>query len=347
MLRVVQSTNPSQARHYYSKADYYSEGQELVGTWHGKAGGLLGLSGEIKQAQWEALCDNRHPVTGGQLTRRQNKERTQGYDFNFHVPKSVSLLYADSLDCRILDAIREAADSTMEDVECEMAARVRKGGKQENRFTRNCVYGSFVHLSARPVGSIPDPHCHVHAFMHNLTFDHVEQQWKAGQFRGLKERAPHFEALFHARLKASLADLGLPIQRTKEGWELAGIDKAFIAKFSRRTEQIEVTAQLLGVHEASAKSELGAKTRERKQKNLTMPQLQAIWRSRMTIAERRALAALKARLGGTTESINDAPAGGRDNADSFIDDTLRRLAFYADWSRRVPLSDFRQAAREH
>ena len=273
MLRVVQSSNESQARNYYSKADYYSEGQELVGTWHGQAAAMLGLSGEVDQAQWEALCENRHPTTGERLTRRQNKERTHGYDFNFHVPKSVSLLYVDTRDTRILDAIREAAESTMEDIESEMATRVRKGYRQENRLTGNCVYGAFVHLTARPVEGVPDPHCHVHCFIHNVTFDRTEQQWKAGQFRGLKERAPHYEALFHSRLKASLSDLGLPMRRSHQGWELAGIDKSFIDKFSRRTEQIEATAQAMGIHDPAAKSELGAKTRERKQKDLSMSQL--------------------------------------------------------------------------
>ena len=349
MLRVVQSTNEAQARSYYSTADYYSEGQELAGLWAGKAAERLGLAAKVKQAQWDALCDNRHPVTGERLTRRRNKERTQGYDFNFHVPKSVSLLYAETRDERILDVVRETVESVMQDVEQEMATRVRKGGKQENRTTGNIAFGSFVHFTARPVDSVPDPHLHIHCFVHNLTFDEIEQQWKAGQFRGLKQDAPHFEAMFHARLAAKLSDLGLPIERTKNGWELAGINKVFIDKFSRRTAYIENKARAMGVTDLEAKSELGAKTREHKRKDLSFPQLQAVWRGRMTAAERRVLAMLKAKLGGDTEPRDDTATGreiGKRRCDiDFINETLRREAFFANWSRQRASSGWRQAAR--
>jgi len=40
------------------------------------------------------------------LTQRQKDNRRIGYDFNFHVPKSVSVLYATTKDDRILDAFR-------------------------------------------------------------------------------------------------------------------------------------------------------------------------------------------------------------------------------------------------
>ncbi len=65
------------------------------------------------------------------------------------------------------------------------------------------------------------------------------KKWKAGQFRELNRDAPYFEAVFHSRFAERLGDLGLPIERTKKGWELAGVDKDLIAKFSRRTVQIE------------------------------------------------------------------------------------------------------------
>ena len=51
MLRVVASKSAAAALQYYTKGlsreDYYSEGQEIVGKWHGKAAGLLGLSGDV------------------------------------------------------------------------------------------------------------------------------------------------------------------------------------------------------------------------------------------------------------------------------------------------------------
>jgi conjugative relaxase-like TrwC/TraI family protein len=341
MLRVVQSTSQAQAQSYYT-TDYYSEGQELAGRWGGTAAERLGLAGEVKQGDWAALCDNRHPLTGAKLSRRRNKERTQGYDFNFHVPKSVSLLYAETRDGRILDAMRESVEATMQDIESEMATRVRKGYRDENRVTGNLAFGCFVHFTARPVDGTSDPHLHAHCFVHNLTFDAIEQQWKAGQFRSLKERAPQFEALFHARLADRLADLGLPIEQNKRGWELAGIDKALISKFSRRSRYIENKAQAMGITDPVAKSELGAKTREHKRNDLAFRDLQVIWRRRMTPSERRALAMLKAKLAGDSKPNGDA----RSDTATFIDDTLRRQAFLADWSKLWAPSGWRLTARQ-
>lgn len=298
MLRIIQSTSSAQAKSYYSQADYYlANEQELAGQWRGEGARLLGLSGEVRQSEWESLCDNRDPRGGSRITSRQRKDRTVGYDFNFHVPKSVSLLYAETRDERVLDAFRDSVHATMEDIETEMQARVRKGGKDENRTTGNAVWGEFIHFTSRPVGGEPDPHLHAHCYLHNLTFDGQERKWKAGQFRELKRDAPYFEAVFHSRLAHKLTDLGLPIERTAKGWELGGIEKPLVKKFSRRTTQIEEKARELGIDDAAAKDELGAKTREHKQKNLAFTALQEAWRERMTPAERQVLASLSRRIG--------------------------------------------------
>ncbi len=134
----------------------------------------------MKQSEWDAICDNRNPQTGAALTARTKSDRTVGYDFNFHVPKSVSLLYATTRDERLLDAFRDAVDGTMHDIEAEMATRVRKGGKNENRVTGNMAWGEFVHFTSRPVDGIPDPHLHAHCFVFNTTFDDKEQSWNGG-----------------------------------------------------------------------------------------------------------------------------------------------------------------------
>lgn len=311
MLRITQNSHVNGAKGYYSTADYYLENeQELTGRWRGKAARGLGLEGDIRQADWDALCDNLHPETGEQLTARRRSDRTVGYDFNFHVPKSVSLLYATTRDERILDAFRDAVDGTMHDMEEEMLTRVRKAGRNENRVTGNMAWGEFIHFTSRPVEGVPDPHLHAHCFVFNTTFDQKEERWKAGQFRELNRDAPYFEAAFHSHLAGRLSELGLPIERTKKGWELEGIDRHFIAKFSRRTELIEEKAREMGIDDAETKSELGAKTRERKAKNLTFAELQDAWRSRMDDEERAALQKLEERLGGDAEPV-DANASAR------------------------------------
>jgi conjugative relaxase-like TrwC/TraI family protein len=309
MLRIRQNTHVVAAKGYYSSADYYSEGQELTGRWRGDGAQRLGLEGDVRQQDWDALCDNLHPKTGARLTARTDADRTIGYDFNFHVPKGLSLLYAVTRDERLLDAFREAVDVTMHEMEAEMATRVRKHGRNENRRTGNMVWGEFVHFTSRPVGGVPDPHLHAHCFVFNKTWDHEEQSWKAGQFRELKRDAPYFEAVFHSHLAGRLSDMGLPIERTQKGWELVGVDTQLSDKFSRRTKQIEQKAREKGITNAELKAELGAKTRERKAKNLTFPQLQDTWRSWMTQQERDALNALDLRIGGDPLPSDETASG--------------------------------------
>ena len=79
MLRVTQNSSASGTTKYFF--GYYSEVELDVSKWHGKTAEKLGLSGEIKEKDFEAICNNSNPKTGEQLTRRNRKDRTVGYDF--------------------------------------------------------------------------------------------------------------------------------------------------------------------------------------------------------------------------------------------------------------------------
>ncbi|NUQ44815.1 MAG: relaxase domain-containing protein [Phycisphaerae bacterium] len=298
MLRINLNSNAAGAKSYYSTADYYTEGQELAGVWKGEGARRLGLAGEVRKEDWDALCDNRDPNSGEALTARSRSERRVGYDFNFHVPKSVSLLYGLTQDERILEAFRESVDATMRDIEAEMKTRVRSGGRNEDRTTGNMVWGEFVHTTARPVDGVPDPHLHAHCFVFNATWDGAERRWKAGQFADVKRDAPYFEAVFHSRLARRLEELGLGVERTKKGWELAGMSRSALDKFSRRTALIEKEARERGITDGKEKGELGAKTREKKQKDLTLAELKANWQSRLDADERDSLREVHTRIGG-------------------------------------------------
>ena len=156
MLRITQQASADAAKQYYTSADYYSEGQEIVGRWGGEGARLLGLEGKVDPRAFNALCENRNPRTGEQLTPRTKDERTVGYDFTWSVPKSVSLLYAMTEDAAVLDAFRESVHETMRDMEAEMKVRVRKKGRNEERVSGNLAYAEFVHFTSRPVDGVPD-----------------------------------------------------------------------------------------------------------------------------------------------------------------------------------------------
>lgn len=324
MLRITPNTTPAGAKSYYTTADYYVEGQELAGMWRGDAAKRLGLSGKVERSDWDALCDNLNPATREALTPRRRADRRVGYDFNFHVPKSVSLLYGLTQDERILDAFRVSVDETMQDMEAEMQTRVRSNGRNEDRTTGNMVWGEFIHFTARPVDGVPDPHVHAHCFVFNATWDREESRWKAGQFAGIKRDAPYFEAMFHSRLARRLQELGLPTERTRTGWEIAGVPDAAIQRFSRRTAVIEDAAREAGITDPDARGELGAKTRERKAKDLTLGELRDEWRSRLTPAEAVMISLTADRLG--DRALRERPEAARDGVEQAVSHCFERSA---------------------
>ncbi len=290
MLRIIQNQNAAAAQSYYSHADYYSEGQELIGAWGGHAAAKLGLSGEVDRFAFQALCENRHPQTGAQLTARMKADRTVGYDFNFHAPKSVSVVYALTRDERILDAFRAAVSETMQLLEQDAKTRIRKRGEMAERTTGNLCWAEFIHFTARPVNGEPDPHLHAHNFVFNVTHDETEQAWKAVQFREIKRDSPYYEAVFHAGFAARLRELGYDITRGKKSWEITGVEPAVIRGFSRRTALIEELARDKGIVDPLEKDTLGAKTREAKAPQRTTTELREAWSARLTSEQQQQIA---------------------------------------------------------
>jgi conjugative relaxase-like TrwC/TraI family protein len=293
MLRVTESANAEAAKQYFGKgmvrSDYYIDGQEIAGVWGGKAAEQLGLSGEVKQADYFAVVDNIHPVTGEQLTPRQKDNRRAGYDFTFSAPKTVSVLYEISKDKRILEAFRESTNETMQEIEREMKTRVRKNGKDENRLTGNMVWAEFVHFTSRPVNGVPDPHLHSHNFAANITWDEKERRFKAGQFGELKHDAEYFEAAFDARFAKKLNDLGIITHKAGYSFEVAGLPTSLIDKFSRRRDYVEAKAAERGITSPEGKHAIGYYSREQKNEGIGKTALRKEWDSRLSPEERTAI----------------------------------------------------------
>jgi conjugative relaxase-like TrwC/TraI family protein len=303
MLRITPSENAAAAKKYFSesltRSDYYIDGQEVAGRWHGKGTERLGLSGEVKAEEYFALLDNQHPQTDERLTPRNTDNRRAGFDFTFSAPKSLSVLYELTADERILDAFRESVCETMHELEGEMKTRVRTHGSDHDRVTGNMVWADFLHFTARPVDGVPDPHLHMHCYAMNLTYDDVEQRYKAGQFGDLKRDGQYWEAAFDARLAHRLNALGFATEKRGLSFEIAGAPQSLIDKFSRRRNEIERVARERGVTDAKGKHAIGYYGREHKNLDLAKRALREVWNARLTDDERSALAdAVHGRAGG-------------------------------------------------
>lgn len=288
MLFINQQSNSQAAKEYFGKelaqADYYTkDGQQVKGQWHGLGARLLNLEGPIERDAFHALCDNKDPETGHQLTKRMRKDRRVAYDFTFDAPKPVTIAYELGGDERVRTAFEESVRETMAEVERAMAVRVRKSGAFHDRQTGNMVWGEFVHRTTRPLADgVPDPQLHIHAVVMNLSYDAVEDCWKAGEFSAIKRDAVYYQASFHSRLAGKLRDLGYGVERDGKSFRIAGIDDALADKFSRRAQLIEAEAAKRGITDAKRKAGLGRITRNAKNTELTIGELRAEWNKRLT-----------------------------------------------------------------
>lgn len=113
---------------------------------------------------------------------------------------------------------------------------------------------------------------------------------KAGQFAAIKRDGEYFTAVFYSKLAARLEAMGYQIDRQGgKAWEIAGISPSLIQKFSKRTEEVEEVAAQKGVTNAREKAGLGAKTRSKKQKELTPAELRTAWEGQLDAGEKQAL----------------------------------------------------------
>lgn len=304
MLRIHEIRSADAATNYFvsqDRSDYYTGAPDKPGIWTGKAAAMLGLKGVVEAEHFAALCRNQNPATFDQLTMRNDKGRRVAYDFNFHPPKSVSVLYSLTFDEKIKRAVENAIAETIDQIEAEMKTRARKNGADYDRISGNLMSAIFMHDHGRPTEDsngrvIPDPHLHGHAVIMNATYDAEEGCWKAIQVGDIKRDAPYFEACFHSRLIQSLQGLGYDIERLARGWEISGLADGVLGKFSTRTQDVKqarLDEELLLGKKLSERqaAELGKRSRRLKSEGekLSPSQLHSAWTDRLSEQERNSI----------------------------------------------------------
>lgn len=68
--------------------DYYLDPAEPPGRWWGQGCAGLGLDGEVRAEQLEALLTARHPCTGARLGRKFGAKSARAFDATFSAPRA-------------------------------------------------------------------------------------------------------------------------------------------------------------------------------------------------------------------------------------------------------------------
>ena len=77
MLTISKPLSASQAQAYHAeefanaRENYYTEGDQIRGEWHGRLAEQWGLRGEVREEHFQRLAEGQHPITGEQLVRHQ------------------------------------------------------------------------------------------------------------------------------------------------------------------------------------------------------------------------------------------------------------------------------------
>jgi len=336
MLGIHKSHSSSAATTYFtsslSQEGYYLD-DSVNAKWLGRIAKRLGLDGKLVTKEvFSDLVNNVHPETGERLTVRNAAGRVAGYDLTFSASKSVSVLYALTQDDNILKAHQNAYQEAMKLIEQKMQSQNNHG---DERGFINCpeiIYGSFDHFTSRPceyktpdgIEYVSDPQLHTHCYVPNITWNDEKKRYQALEMgNSIHRLAPYYEAVFHSHLAHELNRLGYQTRRTKDRFEIAGISRSIIERFSNRTALIEETAKKKGVVDAKAKSELGAKTRHSKAKTISNQELLKHWRNRLTKGELHDIQNLKGK-----RFLSEAPISPENAVYRAIEHFEERLSVY-------------------
>src|SRR5487761_1326391 len=201
MLTISKPLSAGQARAYHheefsnAQENYYSEGDRIIGEWHGKLAEKWGLHGGVEEEHFRRLSDGQHPISGEQLVRYQTArqyvnehgetvramEHRAGWDATFSAPKSVSLTALVGGDERVREAHRESVRVALGELERYTQARI--GNVHAPEQTGKFIAATFEHDTARPVEGYAAPQLHTHAVIFNMT------ERENGQARALQERS--------------------------------------------------------------------------------------------------------------------------------------------------------------
>lgn len=305
-------------------ADYYAEGERVVGHWQGRGAELLGLSGAVERDDFESLRQALAPRTGEFLRQRQSADRlrsdgtkqSQGrnlYDFTISAPKSVSIIAVVGGDKRLIDAHEKAVAETLQELEAHAGTRVRQDGANADRMTGNLALAVYHHDTSREL----DPQLHSHAVAANLTYDGAEDRWKALQASGIYERRTYLTEVYRNSLAREVQSLGYEIENRRgdkgrdAGFEIRGVSQELLTNYSQRSQQRDEAIEEFTEKNGRRPSDnevavLVRETRVDKLVEISTEELRSRQRSRLTKEQAKALAELREEATGRPIAREDA-----------------------------------------
>jgi len=269
---------PANIARYYTVGDYYTKGGNEPSEWGGKLAVDLGLSGAVDPKLFRELLAGK--VGDQQLGRHRADGEIQhhpGWDFAVNAPKSVSIMGLVAGDERVLAAHEGAVTAAISYLEEQAQLRRRDDGKIVHETTGRILVARFTEHGSREL----DPHLHTHLVVLNMT-----NRADGDPLASLESRVMYGEQrvagqIYRNALAYSLREAGYEIDADPRSglFEIRGVSKDLIDRFSQRAEAIENHAREHGLVGQKAQRASFYATRKAKVK-IGKEELTAQWHQR-------------------------------------------------------------------
>lgn len=279
MLSISNGTAGYYAR--LAQDDYYNEGKEPPGKWHGRGATLFGLTGQVERQAFYALCSGYDPRTDEKLVHHAGHHRRRAlWDLTFSAPKGVSVWWGitdDETRQKIGACFERAVRFALDYIEERGDLVGTRAGKTGVELGRNgkLFFALYEHSTSRE----QDPELHIHSTMINLgvnedgdtrTLDPAELL-RAKLFIGAVMRAE-----FSRELQK---DFGVEVERLPKGmFDICGVPEPLKDENSKRRKQIVSTMEEEGAYKSAEVAATFAKTTRRKKEYKEREELITQWR---------------------------------------------------------------------
>ena len=216
MLTISKPLSAGQARRYHAeefqnaRENYYTEGDEIRGEWHGQLAREWGLSGEVRRGALPATRrgptpDHRRgarPPSDGRTARRMPTGKPRRRWSTAPAGTRRSRRRRACRSPRWWAATSASARRTRERacrarLRPSSTSKARLGGNHPAETTGNWVAAKFEHDSARPVDGYAAPQLHTHVVFFNLTETDDRRDPPAATARALQDTAIRHGRLPH------------------------------------------------------------------------------------------------------------------------------------------------------
>lgn len=204
--------------------------------WEGMGARLMGLAGEVRQSDFDAVRQGIDPGSGEKVRQLagQRDNSIALYDCVIAAPKSLSVMSL--YDQRLLSAHHEGVSYAQRAMESLAMARVHnRDGSSEVRYTNNVVQAVYPHAYSRA----GDVQRHTHLATINMTYDREAGQWKALNPHSVFEHSREISEVYRHIVAQRVEFLGYTIadRANGHGFEIAGVPAETLAKFSQRSAE--------------------------------------------------------------------------------------------------------------